>query len=215
LRWLIVKSGGERPTSITEFFAMNVGRFGEEGQKQLQVFGDIVDRKMQNAWASPQVRSMNMLEKFVDLIPPIIRQHYEDIVAGGIGYQGYRRAVLQVQGGIGKLMCHVRQEGTTEVDFQFDAEEGSSKTRLLKSVSLVCGLLTAGGVAPGTMTHHGQMWSIERYSSRYRSGWQAFTLGPQYSCFQRAYSSTRTSRRCLHCLQSTLGNKECGSSSLT
>jgi hypothetical protein len=96
LLWLIVKSGGERPTSITEFFAMNVGRFGEEGQKQLQVFGDIVDRKMQNAWASPQVRSMNMLEKFVDLIPPIIRQHYEDIVAGGIGYQGYRRAVYNI-----------------------------------------------------------------------------------------------------------------------
>jgi hypothetical protein len=81
---------------MIEFFAIDVGRFGGEGQKQLQVFGDIVDRKMQNAWASPQVRSMNMLEKFVDLIPPIIRQHYEDIVAGGIGYQGYRRAVYNI-----------------------------------------------------------------------------------------------------------------------
>jgi hypothetical protein len=81
---------------MTKFFAIDVGRFGEEGQKQLQVFGDIVDKKMQNAWAAPQVTSVNTLEKFEDLIPPIIRQHYEDIVAGGTGYQGYRRAVSNI-----------------------------------------------------------------------------------------------------------------------
>jgi hypothetical protein len=50
------------------------------------VFSDTVDKKMQNAWGAPQVRSVNTLEKFEDLIPPIIRQHYEDIVAGGTGY---------------------------------------------------------------------------------------------------------------------------------
>jgi hypothetical protein len=38
---------------MIEFFAIDVGRFGGEGQKQLQVFGDTVDRKMQNAWAAP------------------------------------------------------------------------------------------------------------------------------------------------------------------
>jgi hypothetical protein len=53
LRWLIVKSREERPTSMTEFFTIDVGRFGREGQKQLQVFGNTVDRKMQNAWAVP------------------------------------------------------------------------------------------------------------------------------------------------------------------
>jgi hypothetical protein len=31
LRWLIVKSGGERPTSMTEFFEIDVGRFGGKG----------------------------------------------------------------------------------------------------------------------------------------------------------------------------------------
>jgi hypothetical protein len=52
LRWLIVKFGGERPTSMTNFFAIDVGRFGggrkatEEGQKQLQVFSNTMDRKM-------------------------------------------------------------------------------------------------------------------------------------------------------------------------
>jgi len=60
------------------------------------VFGDTVDRKMQKAWAAPQVRSVNTLEKFEDLIPPIIRQHYEDIVAGGTGYQGYCWAVSNI-----------------------------------------------------------------------------------------------------------------------
>jgi hypothetical protein len=39
---------------------------------------------------------VNTLEKFEDLIPPIIRQHYEDIVAGGTGYQGYRWAVSNI-----------------------------------------------------------------------------------------------------------------------
>ena len=37
-----------------------------------------------------------MLEKFEDLIPPIIRQYYEDIVVGGTGYQGYRKAVSNI-----------------------------------------------------------------------------------------------------------------------
>jgi hypothetical protein len=36
------------------------------------------------------------LEKFEDLIPPIIRQHYEDIVVGGTRYQGYRHAVSNI-----------------------------------------------------------------------------------------------------------------------
>ena len=60
------------------------------------MFGDIVDMKMQNAWGVPQVRFVNMLEKFEDLIPPIIRQYYEDIVVGGIGYQGYRQVVSNI-----------------------------------------------------------------------------------------------------------------------
>jgi hypothetical protein len=51
---------------------------------------------MQNAWAIPQVRSVNTLEKFEDLIPPIIRQHYKDIVTGGTGYQGYHRVMSNI-----------------------------------------------------------------------------------------------------------------------
>jgi hypothetical protein len=42
------------------------------------------------------VRPENTLEKFEDLIPPIIRQHYEDIVVRGTGYQGYRRVVSNI-----------------------------------------------------------------------------------------------------------------------
>jgi hypothetical protein len=41
-----VKFTEERPISMTEFFAIDVGRFGREGQKQLQVFGDTLDMKM-------------------------------------------------------------------------------------------------------------------------------------------------------------------------
>jgi hypothetical protein len=61
------------------------------------VLEDAIDRKMQNVWAAPLVRSVKTLEKFNDLIPPVIRQHYEDIVGGGSGYHGYRRAMPNVE----------------------------------------------------------------------------------------------------------------------
>jgi hypothetical protein len=73
--------------------------WGGEGQKQFQVLGDkffAIDKKMQNVWVAPLVKSVNMLEKFDALIPPIIRQHYEDIVGGGSGYQGYHWAVSNI-----------------------------------------------------------------------------------------------------------------------
>ena len=74
------------------------------------------------------------------------------------------------------MICLVPHEETTKADFQFDAKEGSSRRRLLKWMNPVCGLMTASGVAPERMTHRGQMWSIGRYSNRYRSRWQAFTM---------------------------------------
>jgi hypothetical protein len=58
---------------------------------------DGIDKKMQNVWAALLVRSVNTLEKFDALIPPIIRQHYENIVGGGSGYQGYRWVVPNVE----------------------------------------------------------------------------------------------------------------------
>jgi hypothetical protein len=91
-----MSSGGPRPTSMAEFFAIHIERFGEEGQRQFQVFGAAIDKKMQNAWAAPMVKFGNTLEKYEALIPPIIRQHYEDIVVGGTRYHGYRRVVSNI-----------------------------------------------------------------------------------------------------------------------
>jgi hypothetical protein len=69
---------------------------GGDRQRQFQVFGAAIDKKMQNAWVAPMVRSVNTLEKYEALIPPIIRQHYEDIVARGTGYQGYCQVVSNI-----------------------------------------------------------------------------------------------------------------------
>jgi hypothetical protein len=49
IRWLTVCSEGRELQSMTEFFAINVDRFAGPGQKQLQVFGAAVDKKMQTA----------------------------------------------------------------------------------------------------------------------------------------------------------------------
>ena len=83
---------------MIEFFAINVDRFARPGQKQLQVFGGVVDKKMQTAWAAPAVKSMAMLERVQHLITPMIRSHFDDIIAGGRGYRGYRRTVANITG---------------------------------------------------------------------------------------------------------------------
>jgi hypothetical protein len=81
---------------MTEFFAINVDRFAGPGQKQLQVFGASVDKKMQIAWAAPSVKSVTMLERVQHLITPMVRYHFNDIVVGGKGYRGYRRTVANI-----------------------------------------------------------------------------------------------------------------------
>jgi hypothetical protein len=72
---------------MIEFFAINVDRFAGPGHKQLQVFGVAVDKKMQIAWAAPSVKSVTMLERVQHLITPLVRYHFNDMVAGGKGYR--------------------------------------------------------------------------------------------------------------------------------
>lgn len=93
IRWLMVQSQKEPPGSLSEFFTIDVERFGREGARQFQVLGEAIDKSMKKAWATPSVRSVSGLQKLEVLIPPFIRQHYVDIVAGGRGYEGYRRDV--------------------------------------------------------------------------------------------------------------------------
>jgi hypothetical protein len=81
---------------MTEFFAINVDRFAGPGQKQLQVFGASVDKKMQIAWAAPLVKSVTMLERIQHFIIPMVRYHFNDIIAGGRGYRGYCRTVANI-----------------------------------------------------------------------------------------------------------------------
>jgi hypothetical protein len=95
-RWLTVCSEGQEPQSMIEFFAINVDRFAGPGKKQLQVFGASVDKKMQIAWATPSVKSMTMLERVQHLISPMVRYHFNDIVARGRGYRGYRRTMANI-----------------------------------------------------------------------------------------------------------------------
>jgi hypothetical protein len=45
------------------------------------VFNAFVDKKMQIAWATPSVKSMTMLERVQHLITPMVRYHFNDIVA--------------------------------------------------------------------------------------------------------------------------------------
>ena len=83
---------------MIEVFAINVDRFAGSRQKQLQVFGGVVDKKMQTAWAAPPENLMAMLERVEHLITPMVRSHFDDIVAGGRGYQSYHRIVANIAG---------------------------------------------------------------------------------------------------------------------
>jgi hypothetical protein len=51
---------------------------------------------MQIAWAAPSVKSVTMLERVQHLIIPMVRYHFNDIVAWGRGYRGYRRTVANI-----------------------------------------------------------------------------------------------------------------------
>jgi hypothetical protein len=91
--WLTVRSEGREPQSMIEFFAINVDIFVGPGQKQLQVFGASVDKKMQIVGAA---LSVTMLERVQHLITPMVRYHFDDIVAEDKRYRGYRRTVANI-----------------------------------------------------------------------------------------------------------------------
>jgi hypothetical protein len=81
---------------MTEFFAINVDRFVGPGQKQFQVFGASVDKKIEIEWTALSVKLVTKLEKVQHLITPMVRYHFNDIVVGGRGYRGYRRTVANI-----------------------------------------------------------------------------------------------------------------------
>jgi hypothetical protein len=179
---------------MTKFFAIDVGRFGGEGQKQFQVFGDNIDRK-----AAPQVRSVNTLEKFEDFIPPIIRQHYEGIVAGGTGYQGYRRVVSNIASARWDWQVDVpcTTGGNDRGRLPIRCKGGFFKDEVVEMgepwLWIVDCRWGANGDddAPWTSVEY---WKVFQQVRRWR---QAFTAGPQYFCFQQACSLTRTCGKCL------------------
>ena len=51
---------------------------------------------MQIVWAAPTVKLVTILERVYHLITPMIIAHFDDIVAGGRGYRGYRRNVANI-----------------------------------------------------------------------------------------------------------------------
>jgi hypothetical protein len=146
-RWLTVCSEGREPQSITEFFAINVDRFAGPGQKQLQVFGASVDKKMQIVWATPSVKSVIMLESVQHLITPMVRYHFNDIIAGvgDIGAIVGPWPTLQRPVGIGEWMCPAQQGEATKEDFLFIAEEGYFRATPWRLVSPAYGCSIAGG----------------------------------------------------------------------
>ena len=52
---------------------------------------------MQITWPAPVVKSMTMLEKVQHLITPMVRYHFNDIVAMGREYWGYRRTLANIE----------------------------------------------------------------------------------------------------------------------
>jgi hypothetical protein len=149
--WLTVRSEGREPQSMTEFFAINMDRFAGPGQKQLQVFGASVDKKIQIAWVAPSMKSVTMLERVQHLITPMVRYHFNDIVVGGRGYRGFGATVgpwsiLRRPVGIGKWMCPAQRGGATKEDFLFVVGEGYFRVTSWRSISPAYGYSIAGGV---------------------------------------------------------------------
>ena len=96
LWWLMVESGSKKPYTMQEFFRINMQNFEGQDRQQLKVLGGTVDKSMNDACSAPIVKTMKALDQFQSLIPPIIRDHYANIVARGFGYQGFCRKVRSI-----------------------------------------------------------------------------------------------------------------------
>ena len=81
---------------MTKFFVINMHRFVGPDQKQLQVFGATIDKKIQIAWIALAMKLVIMLERVQHLITSVVRYHFNDIVAGGREYRGYCRTVANI-----------------------------------------------------------------------------------------------------------------------
>jgi hypothetical protein len=112
------------------------------------VFGATVDKKMQIVWAAPLVKSMTMLERVQNLIAPMIRYHFNDIVARSRGYRGYRRTVANIPKASWHWQVNVPCPigGTTKEDFLFIAGEGYFRAMPWRSVNPIYGCSIAGGI---------------------------------------------------------------------
>ena len=62
------------------------------------MFSTTVDKEMQIKWVVPAVKSVTMLERIQHLITPMVRYHFDNIVAEGRGYWGYHRTVANIAG---------------------------------------------------------------------------------------------------------------------
>jgi hypothetical protein len=88
----------------------------------------------------------HMLERVQHLITPIVRYHFNNIVAGDIGATVGPWPTLRRPVGIGKWMCPAQQGGATKEDFLFVAEEGYFRATSWRSVSPAYGYSITGGI---------------------------------------------------------------------
>lgn len=88
IRWLMVENNECSPCSMDEFFRIPIKKYFARGSKQITDFGKLLDVATRAAWNAPIRANVSKLADIGHLIPPIIRSHYLNIAAGGLGYNG-------------------------------------------------------------------------------------------------------------------------------
>jgi hypothetical protein len=103
---------------------------------------------MQIAWATLAVKSVTMLERVQHLITPMVRYHFNDIVAGGRGYRGYRRTVANITEASWhwQVMCPAQQEGSDEGRLLIRCRGGVFQGDAVEIGNPAYGCSIAGGV---------------------------------------------------------------------
>ena len=81
LRWLQMEGNIASYKNMSDFFKIDVSRFGEH--ETLVAWGQLGAKKFISHWASPLYVYVSALKKYAEEIPGAIRAHHRDIVNGG------------------------------------------------------------------------------------------------------------------------------------
>ena len=88
IRWLMVENKECSPSSMDDFFRIQIHKYFAGHSKKISEFGELLDAPTITAWTAPVRAKVSKLADIGHLIPPFIKSYYINVGTGGLGYSG-------------------------------------------------------------------------------------------------------------------------------